>query len=65
MARERIAQSKWVAERLVWSAMDRGIPATILRPAGSSGTVGPRSESGRCLHAGAAGLHPNRGRAGA
>jgi thioester reductase-like protein len=26
------AQSKWVAERLVWSAMDRGIPATILRP---------------------------------
>jgi thioester reductase-like protein len=26
------AQSKWVSERLVWAAIERGVPATILRP---------------------------------
>jgi amino acid adenylation domain-containing protein/thioester reductase-like protein len=26
------AQSKWVAEQLVWQAIARGIPATVLRP---------------------------------
>jgi amino acid adenylation domain-containing protein/thioester reductase-like protein len=26
------AQSKWVAERLVWAAIERGVPATIARP---------------------------------
>jgi len=26
------AQSKWVAEQIVWAAIDRGVPASILRP---------------------------------
>ena len=35
------AQSKWVAERLVWSAMECGIPATIFALAESFGTAEP------------------------
>jgi len=34
--------SKWVAEKLVWQAVDRGLPATIYRP----GNVGHHSQSG-------------------
>ena len=36
------AQSKWVAEELVWQAIARGVPATILRP----GRVGWHSHTG-------------------
>jgi amino acid adenylation domain-containing protein/thioester reductase-like protein len=36
------AQSKWAAEQLVWEAMARGVPATILRP----GRIGWHSRTG-------------------
>lgn len=37
-------QSKWVAERLVLSAHDRGIPVTVIRP----GLIGCHGTSGAC-----------------
>lgn len=37
-------QSKWVAERLVMSAHERGIPVTVIRP----GLIGCHSVSGAC-----------------
>jgi amino acid adenylation domain-containing protein/thioester reductase-like protein len=36
------AQSKWVAEQLVWQAMARGVPGTVLRP----GRIGWHSRTG-------------------
>ena len=36
------AQSKWVSEQLIWQAIERGVPATILRP----GRVGWHSRTG-------------------
>ncbi len=38
------AQSKWVAEKLVWAALSRGIPVSIYRP----GRVTGDSQSGAC-----------------
>ncbi|MEJ2640359.1 MAG: non-ribosomal peptide synthetase [Desulfosarcinaceae bacterium] len=36
------AQAKWVAEKLVWEAVDRGLPACVLRP----GNIGHHSTTG-------------------
>jgi thioester reductase-like protein len=36
------AQAKWVAEKLVWEAVDRGLPACVLRP----GNIGHHSATG-------------------
>ena len=61
-------QAKWVAERLIWSAMSRGLPACIIRP----GNIGHHSGTGvvnpndfqtliikACLRSGYAPLTPN------
>ena len=37
-------QAKWVAERLVWSAVSRGLPVCIFRP----GNIGHHSGTGTC-----------------
>ena len=37
-------QSKWVAERLVWSSVSRGLPVCIYRP----GNIGHHSGTGTC-----------------
>jgi amino acid adenylation domain-containing protein/thioester reductase-like protein len=36
------AQAKWVAEKLVWEAVERGLPACVLRP----GNIGHHSATG-------------------
>jgi thioester reductase-like protein len=36
------AQAKWVAEKLVWEAVDQGLPACVLRP----GNIGHHSATG-------------------
>lgn len=36
------AQAKWVAEKLVWEAVDKGLPACVVRP----GNIGHHSASG-------------------
>ena len=61
-------QAKWVAERLVWSAVSRGLPACIFRPGNighhsSTGTVNPNDFQSliikACARSGSAPLVPD------
>ena len=61
-------QAKWVAERLVWSAVFRGLPASLYRPGNighdsSAGTVNPNDFQSliikACARAGCAPLVPD------
>ena len=56
------SQSKWAAEQLVWQALSRGVPGTVVRP----GRVGWHSRTGARLRRFALpcdpGLHPTRRR---
>ena len=61
-------QAKWVAERLVWSAVSRGLPASLYRPGNighhsSAGTVNPNDFQSliikACARAGCAPLVPD------
>ena len=61
-------QAKWVAERLVWSAVSRGLPACIFRPGNighqsSTGTVNPNDFQSliikACARSGCAPLAPD------
>ncbi len=50
------AQSKWVAEQLVWQAIERGLPASILRPGrvawhSRTGALGPDDLVARAIRA--------------